>query len=228
MVTIASQTKNISFLDQVTRAETLWAINAARHGYSYLSCDESGDLFKTMFPDSDIAQKFKMERTKLSYMISHGLDPFSINQGVVTRYYKCILLGHAPTNIIRDSIVDSFRTDRIDIKRLLMIGRDNPNVNKTVEKLIDGELKKAGGELLKLGSCHIHMVHNAFKAGTTASYWHIQDFCIDIWSWFRHSPVRKEDFVKLCEELNEEVEKNILCFVCTRWVLLGKAVDQVL
>ncbi|CAF3943508.1 unnamed protein product [Rotaria sp. Silwood1] len=170
MVTIASQTKNISFLDQVTRAETLWAINAARHGYSYLSCDESGDLFKTMFPDSDIAQKFKMERTKLSYMISHGLDPFSIywsvqNQGVVTRYYKCILLGHAPTNIIRDSIVDSFRTDRIDIKRLLMIGRDNPNVNKTVEKLIDGELKKAGGELLKLGSCHIHMVHNAFKAG---------------------------------------------------------------
>ncbi|CAF5139890.1 unnamed protein product, partial [Rotaria sp. Silwood1] len=107
-----------------------------------------------------------------------------------------------------------------------MIGRDNPNVNKTVERLIDEELKKGGGELLKLGSCNIHVVHNAFKAGTTVSCWHIQDFCIDLWSWFCRSPARKEDFVKLGEELNEEVEKSILYFVCTRWVLLGKVVDR--
>ncbi|CAF3857221.1 unnamed protein product [Rotaria sp. Silwood1] len=266
-VTLASQAKTMSFSDQVTRAETLWAMNTARHGYSYLSCDESAHLFQNMFPDSDIAQKFKMERAKLSYTISHGLGPFfhrnvvqdikqcerfvlcfdeqknhqnnkqldlflkywSVqNQGVVTRYYKSILLGHAPANVIRDSIVDSFRTDGIDINRLLMIGRDNPNVNKTVERLIDEELKKGGGELLKLGSCNIHVVHNAFKAGTTVSCWHIQDFCIDLWSWFCRSPARKEDFVKLGEELNEEVEKSILYFVCTRWVLLGKVVDRIL
>jgi hypothetical protein len=30
-----------------------------------------------------------------------------------------------------------------------MIGRDNPNVNKSLEKLIDTELKQVGGELLK-------------------------------------------------------------------------------
>jgi hypothetical protein len=205
MATLAAPpTKNISFSDQVTRAETLWAMNAARHGYSYLSCDESGDLFKKMFPDSNIAQQFKMERVKLSYVISHGLGPFfhrdlirdikqcdrfvlcfdeqknhqnskqldlllkywSVEkQCVVTRYYKSILLGHAPAHTIRDSILDSFRTDGIDIKRLLMIGRDNPNVNKTIEKLLDEELKKVGGELLKIGPCHIHVVHNAFKSG---------------------------------------------------------------
>ncbi|CAF5160527.1 unnamed protein product [Rotaria magnacalcarata] len=157
-----------------------------------------------MFPDSDIAQTFNMERKKLSYVISHGLGPFfhrnlvedirqcerfvlcfdeqknyqnnkqldiifkywSVkNQRVVTRYYKSILPGHAPAHVIRDHIINSFRTDGIDIKRLLMIGQDNPNVNKTIEKLIDGEMKKVGGELLKLGSCHIHVVHNAFKSG---------------------------------------------------------------
>ncbi|CAF3819452.1 unnamed protein product, partial [Rotaria sp. Silwood1] len=187
-VTLASQAKTMSFSDQVTRAETLWAMNAARHGY-ILECPK----------------------------------PRRGNS-----YYKSILLGHAPANVIRDSIVDSFRTDGIDIYRLLMIGRDNPNVNKTVERLIDEELKKGGGELLKLCSCNIHVVHNAFKAGTTVSCWHIQDFCIDLWSWFRRSPARKEDFVKLGEELNEEVEKNILYFVCTRWVLLGKVVDRIL
>lgn len=210
-VTLASQTKNLSFSDQVTRAETLWAINAARQGYSYFSCNESGDLFRKMFPDSKIAENFKMERNKLSYVISHGLGPFFHNdlvrdikqserfvlcfdeqknnqnnkqldlllkywsaekQGVVTRYYKSILLGHAQAHIVRDNIVDSFRTDGIDIKRLLMIGRDNPNVNKSIEKLIDTEMKKVGGELLKIGSCHIHIVHNAFKSGikTTIKY----------------------------------------------------------
>ena len=201
---ITPQTKHISFSDQVTRAEALWAINVAHHGYSYLSCNESGDLFKKMFPDSDIAAKFNMERTKLSYVISHGLGPFfhrnlveevkqcerfvlcfdeqknhqnnkqldilfkywSVNnQRVVTRYYKSILLGHAPADVIKDHIINSFRTDGIDIKRLVMIGRDNPNVNKTIQKLIDEELKKVGGELLKLDSCYIHVVHNAFKSG---------------------------------------------------------------
>jgi hypothetical protein len=86
-------------------------------------------------------------------------------QCVVTRYYKSILLGHAPAHVVKDSIVDSFRTDGIDIKRLLMIGRDNPNVNKAIEKLIDEEMKKVGGELLKIGSCRIHVIHNAFKSG---------------------------------------------------------------
>lgn len=204
MVSLAHHTKNIGFADQVTRAESLWAIYAARHGYSYRSCDDLGDLFKMMFPDSKIAEHYKMERSKLSYVISHGLGPFFHNdlvrdikqchrfvlcfdeqknnqnskqldllmkywsiekQRVVTRYYKSVFLGHAPAQTIRDSIIDSFRTDGIDIKHLLMLGRDNPNVNKAIEKLIDEEMKKNGGELLKLGSCNIHVIHNAFKAG---------------------------------------------------------------
>ncbi len=64
--------------------------------------------------------------------------------------------------------------------------------------------------------------------GTTTSCWHIEHFCIDIWSWFRHSPARKEDFAKVADELNDTIEKNILYFVCTRWVLLGKVIDRIL
>ncbi len=54
----------------------LWAINTARHRYSYRSCDESEDLFSAMFSDSKIAEHYKMERTKLSYVISRGIRPF--------------------------------------------------------------------------------------------------------------------------------------------------------
>ncbi|CAF0943836.1 unnamed protein product [Rotaria sordida] len=231
MVTLTRQNENISFTDQVTRAEALWAINTARHGYSYRSCDDLGNLFRRMFPDSRIAEHYKMEQTKLSYVISHGLGPFfhrdlvqdikkcerfvlcfdeqkNYQNSVVTRYYKSIFLGHAPAQTIRDDIMDSFRTDGIDIKHLLMVGRDNPNVNKAIEKLLDTELKQVGGELLKLGSCNIHVIHNAFKSGTTTSCWHAEDICIDLWSWFHYSPARNEDFVKIADDLNEAVEKK--------------------
>ena len=76
-----------------------------------------------------------------------------------------MLLGHARAATILDCIVESFKTDGIELKRLLMIGRDNPNVNKLLEKLINEEMKKVDGELLKIGPCHIHVIHNAFKAG---------------------------------------------------------------
>ena len=46
--------------------------------------------------------------------------------------------------------------------------------------------------------------------------------------WFHHSPARKEDFVKIANHLKDEVDKNILYFVSTRWILLGKAIDRVL
>jgi hypothetical protein len=52
---LGNHTKNINFTDQVTR-----------HGYIYRSCDELGDLFRAMFPDSKIAEHYQIERTKLS------------------------------------------------------------------------------------------------------------------------------------------------------------------
>ena len=44
-----------------------------------------------------------------------------------------------------------------------MVGRDNLKVNKLLEKLVDDEMKEVGRELLKIGPCHIHVAHNAFK-----------------------------------------------------------------
>ncbi|CAF1162746.1 unnamed protein product [Didymodactylos carnosus] len=136
-----------------------------------------------MFPDSKVAEQFSMERTKMSYVVSHGLGPY-FHRDLVDDIKRCerfVLCFDEQTNnqnnkqvdllfkhcaaVIRDCIVESFKTDGIELKRLLMIGHDNPNVNKSLEKLIDEEMTKVGGELLKIDPCHIHVVHNAFKAG---------------------------------------------------------------
>jgi hypothetical protein len=194
----------LNFNEQVTKAETVWGLTVARRGFSYNSCDGLGEIFRSMFSDSKIAQQFSIQSKKMSYVMSHGIGPhfhreliqelrraekfvlcfdeqtnvqnkkqldllvkfWSYSEGlVVTRYYKSIFLGHAQANVLRNVIIDSFKTDGIDLKRVLMLGRDNPSVNISLENLIDQELKKMGTSLLMIGSCNLHVVHNGFKAG---------------------------------------------------------------
>ena len=45
--------------------------------YSMNSSSNTGELFKMMFPDSQIAQKFSCGKTKCSYLITHGLVSYS-------------------------------------------------------------------------------------------------------------------------------------------------------
>ena len=35
-----------------------------------------GDVFRTMFPDSAIAQKFSCSSTKLAYLVTFGIAPY--------------------------------------------------------------------------------------------------------------------------------------------------------
>lgn len=201
----AKKSLMLNFDEQVAKAEAIWSLNVARRGFSYNSCDGLGEIFRSMFPDSKIAQQFNIQSKKMSYVMSHGIGPYfhqalvkelkrvdkfvlcfdestntqnkkqldlivkfwSHDGGmVVTRFYKSIFLGHARAKLLRDVIIDSFKVDGIDLKRLLMLGRDNPSVNISLENLIDEELKKLGSSLLLIGSCNLHVVHNGFKAGS--------------------------------------------------------------
>jgi len=64
--------------------------------------------------------------------------------------------------------------------------------------------------------------------GTNETSWHVENFCMDIWSWFQKSPARQEDFENIVDELNDSIQTSMLYFTCTRWVLLGKVVERVL
>ncbi|CAF4919553.1 unnamed protein product, partial [Rotaria socialis] len=68
-------------------------------------------------------------------------------------------------NVVVDGILGAFRTDCIGISKLLMLSRDNPNANKTVEKTINDAMKKVNAELLNVGTCNLHVIHNVFNAG---------------------------------------------------------------
>lgn len=79
---VSCSSKNIKSLtnfvekDGTTIAEIKWALQCV---YSHIFMSAGGasiDIIKTMFPDSDIAANMKLQRTKLTYTIVHGLAQF--------------------------------------------------------------------------------------------------------------------------------------------------------
>jgi hypothetical protein len=56
----------------------------------------------------------------------------------------------------------------------------------------------------------------------------VENICTGIYSWFKQNPARKEDLVDTIDEFDDLVEKTLLYFTITRWVLLGKVIARVL
>jgi hypothetical protein len=57
--------------DKAAAAEGVWAFHVARHHHSFQStdCVSSDGLFRTMFPDSEVAKKFSCAQTKTAKII---------------------------------------------------------------------------------------------------------------------------------------------------------------
>jgi hypothetical protein len=66
--------------DSVSKSEIVWALKIIMGHLSYRSCLDLGETFQTMFPDSQIAKKFCMSKTKAAYSIVHGLAPYFKNK----------------------------------------------------------------------------------------------------------------------------------------------------
>ncbi len=62
--------------DYVTRAEILWCLKIVRFHDSQNSGGEVVRLFRLMFPDLEIANKIKLQRTKIAYTINFSLEPY--------------------------------------------------------------------------------------------------------------------------------------------------------
>ena len=58
------------------KAEIIWLLKSIMSKYSYNSSNDIGDVFRRMFPDSDIARSFKCGPTKQAYLINFGIGPY--------------------------------------------------------------------------------------------------------------------------------------------------------
>ena len=60
----------------VLRAEILYVLKVEENHFSMRMCLGLNDLFKSMFPDSEIAKTLKLIKTKWGYLINYGLATF--------------------------------------------------------------------------------------------------------------------------------------------------------
>ena len=119
-------------------AEGTWAFHTVKHQQSFLSNDCTSHLFKTLFPDSDIAKKFASARTKTKSIITGVLGPYA---------QKILLseLGKQPFSVSVDAsnhselklfpLVIRFFNAKVGVRVRLLNLRSMPN--ETSQQIVD-------------------------------------------------------------------------------------------
>ena len=60
----------------VMAAEIKWALKIVTSHFSFRSCSDINELFRSMFSDSRIAKSFKLSKTKFAYLINFGVGSY--------------------------------------------------------------------------------------------------------------------------------------------------------
>lgn len=249
----ASATSGVSSFvskNDVLKAEILWTIETVINHNSYKSNESVGKLFQTMFPDSQIAQKFTCGERKTAYFTVFGIGEYLkslilndikgyfvilfdeslnkksqkkqmdfhvrywTNDKVITRYLGSVFMGHGKASDLLEHFLKGIEKLMPIIRNMLQVSMDGPNVNWKFFDMLKKQVSDEQGVLLiNIGSCGLHVVHNAFKTGAVASSWDISSFLSSLYYLFKDSPARREDFQKVTGS-----SLMPLKFVAHRWM----------
>ncbi len=147
---------------------------------------------------------------------------------VKVSFYTAVRLGHAKGETVASAMLKALDSDGITLLNILTLGNDGPNVNKTVFRLINDQVIEVRKKpLVDIGSCSLHIVHNAFGVGIAVYGSDAQEFGMDMHSHFKASPARQEDLkdVQFLFDLEEHV---FLRHVTSRWLTIGPVLERVI
>lgn len=84
--------------------------------------------------------------------------------------------------------------DPLDLRRLVSISMDGPNVNFKCFELFQQEHAEryGGSQLVAVGSCRLHTLHNTVKSGF--SIWQVEKLLRAMHTLFHNVPARREDY----------------------------------
>ncbi|PIK52261.1 hypothetical protein BSL78_10820 [Apostichopus japonicus] len=115
---------------------------------------------------------------------------------VESRYYNSVFMGHGTAADMMMHFRDA--VEGLEIPKIFQISMDGPNVNWRFYKDFCEEMSKDFDcQSLNIGSCGLHILNNAFKAGGEASSWGIEQLFSSAHWLFHDTPARREDFQKI-------------------------------
>ncbi|XP_077484977.1 uncharacterized protein LOC144095035 [Amblyomma americanum] len=131
---------------------------------------------------------------------------------VVTKYYTSVFMGHATAEDIKDELLSAL--EPLPLAKILQISMDRPNVNLKFFKMLQSHLQQNFQvHCLDLGTCSLHTVYNAYKAGVIASKWGLDTLLSSLSALFEDAPARRHDFSALTGKAVFPLK-----YVAHRWV----------
>ena len=102
------------------------------------------------------------------------------NDKVESRYLTSLFLGHTTAKDLKKKFEEA--TEQLDLKKLIQISMDGPNVNWKVLDLIAEDSNEQYLILLNVGSCSLHVVHGTFRNHMKQTNWGFpQQICGHRW-----------------------------------------------
>ena len=89
------------------------------------------------------------------------------HNGIKMVYCGTSMVDHCPAKKLLEHFLEFTEKINLDLKQMLHIGMDGPNVNLKFEDLLKSSphIKSLGTAILSIGTRPLHIVHNAFLAG---------------------------------------------------------------
>ena len=141
---------------------------------------------------------------------------------VGSRYIQSMFMGHGRAQDILEHFLAGVGS--LELKRVLQVSMDGPNVNWAFHKLLQSKMHhEFGSQMLDIGSCGLHVINGGFKHGSDASTWHIPSLLRSVHSLFNETPARREDYTRATGS-----EKFCLNYCNTRWLENVPVAERVL
>lgn len=101
---------------------------------------------------------------------------------------------------------------------------DGPNVNLKLFRSLQADLRENYQvQCVDLGTCGLHTIHNAYRAGVVASKWGLDVLLSSLSMLFDNSPARREDFTVITGQSTFPLK-----FVVHRWVENVSVIERAL
>ncbi|XP_055526160.1 uncharacterized protein LOC129718939 [Wyeomyia smithii] len=174
--------------------------------------DVRGEYYSLLFDETEGNNKQKELEVTVKYFSCH-LDK--------VRFFRLesTFLGKATADILLGKIMRTLENAQLPLQNLVMMSRDGPKVNQSLERKINHKLiGERGFQLVSTGSCPAHIIHNAIKYALKEFGIEVSELAKVVYFYF-DVPARWEDFVNN----SKKKPKKFVKFVETRWVMLGNA-----
>lgn len=180
----------------------------------FLADCRSGTGYFTIHFDETTTRQVKKQ---LDMHISYWSEKW---RQITTVYIDSVFLGHATADTLEEVIMKFIEDQNLDARKLLQLSMDGPAVNLSFQRKMNAHLQQKGVDnVIDIGTCSLHPVHTAFTKGIETLQFDVDQFANDVFTWFKLSSARREDYKEVrSEELLETAGEFFLRPVSSRWL----------